>query len=359
MLSLRMYYWFMVKTMDGKLSKKMTTDCEAKFRASSEYKATVETCSEVKQILDSIAENETTWDEIEAFLAVSKCLYGSDCMDSHGIPERLSTMSAVIDVVFEDSLWVGNLSSLVKPYNTIGIHLYNFTHFIKTFKKNNKRIFYQNSNTVSLVNAITVANFLPNIATKATKTTAFSTCACTSSSSASSSTIQHYLYSIERKNPRIIVWREGRPVKLCSTQIYISSGKEDAIKIYYTKILPYIKARYQKYINVLDDCSNQCLTKQPISNGNLLYVKKSIAVFDLDDTLIDEKNNLKKGALKFIESVKDRVDILVLWSHGGRIHVGEQLRKNEWSDTFDVALFNTDIDFLNCKNLLYLYWVYQ
>uniref|UniRef100_T1K351 Uncharacterized protein n=1 Tax=Tetranychus urticae TaxID=32264 RepID=T1K351_TETUR len=242
-------------------------------------------------------------------------------------------MTAVIDVVFEDSLWVDNLSNLVKSTNTVGIHLYNFTHFIKSFKKNNKRIFYQNSNTVSLVNAITVANFLPNIATKATKTTAFSTCA---------------------KNPRIVVWREGQPVKLCSTQIYISSDKEDAVKIYYTKVLPYIKSRYQKYTNVLD-CSNQCLTKQPISNSNLLYARKSIAVFDLDDTLIDEKNKPKKGALKLIEAIKDRFDILVLWSHGGRIHVGEQLRKNEWSDTFDVALFNTDIDSLNCKNLLYLY----
>lgn len=77
----------------------------------------------------------------------------------------------------------------------------------------------------------------------------------------------------------------------------------------------------------------------------------SVIVFDLDETLIDSKCNIYKGAVDLLKHARERYDIMVLWSHGSAVHVEDNLKKLDIG--FDIVLTNQLHK--SAKNLLHLY----
>lgn len=88
---------------------------------------------------------------------------------------------------------------------------------------------------------------------------------------------------------------------------------------------------------------------------NRLQIEKeaSVAVFDLDETLIDSENIWLPGAKKCLDLARRKFDILVLWSHGSNLHVDENMC--QINHKFDLVLSNRCRDDQSPKNLLHLY----
>jgi len=87
-----------------------------------------------------------------------------------------------------------------------------------------------------------------------------------------------------------------------------------------------------------------------------MEILKSIIVFDLDDTLINENLELLQNVDEAMQWARKNFDLMVLWTHGNSKHLQHQW--NAWNlekYKFDKILARGDDDTISCKNLLFLY----
>lgn len=139
------------------------------------------------------------------------------------------------------------------------------------------------------------------------------------------------MYGIRQNGPRYVIWPKNYPLSVCATTVDRIDEEEifQAVK----------RARQWAY---------------PITD------RKSIVVFDLDDTLIDNHNNKLLCSDGVLDYAKKVYDYVVLYSHGSALHVEENALKfcclNTLSDnTFTLILSNNGSDPKSQKNLLSLY----
>ena len=137
------------------------------------------------------------------------------------------------------------------------------------------------------------------------------------------------IYKIERNLPRYIIWTKNDPLLVCGTVV----DRIDHWELYEA----FQRAKDWAY---------------PINRY------KSIAVFDLDKTLITDECEKIPECERLLEYAKSEYDYVVLWSHGSALHVDEQLTKlrvgnASGADIFDLVIKAADAK--SPKNLLYLY----
>lgn len=136
------------------------------------------------------------------------------------------------------------------------------------------------------------------------------------------------MYRINSKVPRYVLWTEQEPLPICATCV-------DRVSVY--GIATAVR-RITQWANSMT-----------ISN------LKSIAVFDLDDTLINSAKEKLKGADELLQAARERYDLVVMWSHGSQLHVDEQRLQFPYIK-FDLVLNNTTCySKVSPKNLLSLY----
>lgn len=135
------------------------------------------------------------------------------------------------------------------------------------------------------------------------------------------------LFRVEDRSPRLVIWKAQEPLALCSTE---------TLRIDSVKRLPYAIEFAIKW-----------------SLEHTTTKDRSIAVVDLDDTLIDEKDRLLKCAKKLLTTIRQRYDIVVLYSHGNDDHVDYWL--NRLKVPLDLVLCNNKTSRRCQKNLLQLY----
>lgn len=83
-------------------------------------------------------------------------------------------------------------------------------------------------------------------------------------------------------------------------------------------------------------------------------VQEDVIVFDLDDTLIDEKCKPLLHASDLLYRAQSVYDKVILYSHGSDLHVDECTRELDFD--FDLILNRGSVDNLSCnKNLLSIY----
>lgn len=155
------------------------------------------------------------------------------------------------------------------------------------------------------------------------------------------------IYTIEQNGPRYIIWPQNDVLTVCATYI-------DRINDYQL---------YQACIRARQWAAN-------------IMKFKSIIVFDLDLTLIDDDGRKLKYSDDLLQLAREKYDYLVLYSHGSHLHVDEHIQQFEnWhsensicsqttSSTtnssnngklFDLILSNSDHNARSNKNLLFLY----
>lgn len=137
------------------------------------------------------------------------------------------------------------------------------------------------------------------------------------------------IYKIERNLPRYVIWTKNDPLLVCGTII-------DRID-HWELFEAFQRAKDWAYT---------------INNY------KSVAVFDLDKTLITDECEKISESERLLAYAKRDYDYLVLWSHGSALHVDEQLEKMRvgnaaGADIFDLVIKSADAK--SPKNLLYLY----
>lgn len=135
-----------------------------------------------------------------------------------------------------------------------------------------------------------------------------------------------FMYSLHQNAPRYVIWTMTDNLPICGTIV---------VRIDLLNIYDAIRA-------ALDWGMRMQLT-----------FEKSIVVFDLDLTLIDENNKPYDGADDLLKYARQSFDYIVLWSHGSSLHVDENI--GQFSITFDKILSNPNSSFQSPKNLLYLY----
>lgn len=134
------------------------------------------------------------------------------------------------------------------------------------------------------------------------------------------------MFQIEENGPRYVIWTKNDPLTVCCTCIH-------RINIY--------------DLNMAVDMAKNWATE--------LTEQKSIIVFDLDLSLIDNKNNKLKYADTVLNHAKHLYDFVVLYSHGSKLHVDENVEQFE-PDTFDLVLSNNSrYQKKTNKNILHLY----
>lgn len=136
-------------------------------------------------------------------------------------------------------------------------------------------------------------------------------------------------YKIERNLPRYIVWTKTDPLLVCGTIIDRIENWELFEAFQRAKNWAYTINRY-----------------------------KSIAVFDLDKTLITDECEKLPESERLLTYAKREYDFVVLWSHGSALHVDEQIEKFRvgnytGADIFDLVIKTADEK--SPKNLMYLY----
>lgn len=132
------------------------------------------------------------------------------------------------------------------------------------------------------------------------------------------------IYACERKAPRYVIWTKSDPLSVCATMV-------DRVNAY----------------GLHDACQRAKSWASPVTRH------ASVAVFDLDQTLVDDRCRPLDHADTALEYAKRCYDIVVLWSHGSSLHVDECLSYFD-RNTFDVVLSHDGAHKAN-KNLLYLY----
>lgn len=137
------------------------------------------------------------------------------------------------------------------------------------------------------------------------------------------------IYKIDRNLPRYIIWTKNDPLLVCGTII--------------DRIEPW------ELFEAFQRAKDWAYT---------INHYKSIAVFDLDKTLITDECVKIPESEKLLTYAKHEYDYLVLWSHGSALHVDEQLANFHVGNTTGIDIFDLVIksaDAKSPKNLLYLY----
>lgn len=138
------------------------------------------------------------------------------------------------------------------------------------------------------------------------------------------------------RQPRFVIWPAECELNTNATCVYRCKSFES---------LPYAFEKSLKWATLYN--------KGPLCS--IRYV--SIAVFDLDRTLVysDELPNFgpMPNYEKVLQTARHHFNLVVLWSHGGTIHVHEQLSAIDFK--FDLVLCLDENSKSTCKNLLHIY----
>lgn len=137
------------------------------------------------------------------------------------------------------------------------------------------------------------------------------------------------MYRVAERAPRYVIWTEADPLPVCATVVARTDlyGLSDAVRA------------------AVDWSRIMVITKTV-----------SVAVFDLDRTLIDDEDRFLDGAVSVLEHARTAFDAVVLWSHGSPLHVDRQVGEfKRHGIGFDLVLSNAFGVKKSCKNLLYLY----
>lgn len=146
------------------------------------------------------------------------------------------------------------------------------------------------------------------------------------------------MYNVIRRAPRYAIWHKTAPLTVCCTQVY-RVQLEDLYKAIEHALLWSTSMRLAESISPLH--------------------YKTVVVFDLDNTLIDDKCKKLKGTNKVLRAARSRFDYVILWSHGSALHVDENIQKLP-DGIFDLCLCNEKSNDIPApKNLLYLYNYFQ
>lgn len=135
------------------------------------------------------------------------------------------------------------------------------------------------------------------------------------------------IYSIAENGPRYIIWTKNHPLTVCGTHV--------------DRIIP------QEFYQAV-------MRAKAWSRSYEIKYKKSIIVFDLDETLIDSLCKKLDYADELLEIAHDQYDYVVLYSHGSHLHVDDNVTKFKFAK-FDLVLSNDENDKKCNKNLLQLY----
>lgn len=142
--------------------------------------------------------------------------------------------------------------------------------------------------------------------------------------------------SNELRQPRFVIWPEGTVSGVNATCVYRCKSLES---------FPYALQQSIQWATLYNN-GPPCLIK------NL-----SIVVFDLDRTLVYSDEFPKCGPLPNYELIlkmaRQHFDLVMLWSHGGTIHVHEQLKAIDFE--FDLVLCLDENTESTCKSLLHIY----
>lgn len=137
------------------------------------------------------------------------------------------------------------------------------------------------------------------------------------------------MYRIGERAPRYVIWTADEPIPVCATVV----ARTDVFGL-----------------------SNAVRTAVDWSRNMVISKTASVVVFDLDRTLIDDKDRVLDGAVSVLEHARSVYDTTVLWSHGSPLHVDKQVNAFEKHGVrFDLVLSNAQSGDKSCKNLLYLY----
>lgn len=139
------------------------------------------------------------------------------------------------------------------------------------------------------------------------------------------------MYAVDRRAPRYVVWTKRDPLAICATSVdrVDSYGLHEALRRAKSWATPITRVA-------------------------------SVVVFDLDETLVDERGQPLRHAGRALEYARRCYDLVVLWSHGSPLHVDECARAFvrdsavDDAPVFDLVLSH-DGDDKACKNLLHLY----
>ncbi|AUQ43992.1 38K protein [Esparto virus] len=137
------------------------------------------------------------------------------------------------------------------------------------------------------------------------------------------------IYTIEENGPRYVIWTKNDPLTICGTFV----NRIDIEDIY------------------------QAYQRAKLWAHEINYTK-SIIVFDLDDTLINNDTGRPfKCANHLLKYARNAYDLMVLYSHGSSLHVDQHLQLFNHANgvKFDLVLSNNMIDKRSTKNLLSLY----
>lgn len=146
------------------------------------------------------------------------------------------------------------------------------------------------------------------------------------------------MYNVLRRAPRYAIWHKTAPLNICCTYVY--------------------RVQLEDVYEAIEHALNWSISMRLIEPISPLHYK-TVVVFDLDNTLIDNKCKRFRGANKVLRAARSRFDYVVLWSHGSALHVDENIQ-NFPDGIFDLCLSNDKLkDAVAPKNLLYLYNHFQ
>lgn len=140
------------------------------------------------------------------------------------------------------------------------------------------------------------------------------------------------LYNIEQNGPRYVIWTKNDPLTICCTVID--------------------RVEYFELYDAIQRAKDWSFT---------ITEEKSIIVFDLDRTLIDDDCNKLKYADKILEYARKTYDLVILWSHGSPLHVDDNVSKFVRISSYGDKLFDLILRYSGPpsvkanKNLLYIY----
>lgn len=151
------------------------------------------------------------------------------------------------------------------------------------------------------------------------------------------------MYTIEQNGPRYVIWTKDLPLTVCATYI-------DRI------------CDYELYA--------ACVRARQWAATSDIMASRSIIVFDLDCTLIDDDGNKLQYADQVLQLARQKYDLVILYSHGSHLHVDEHVQQFEnWhlknttsnggnaedQQLFNLILSNGPHGIRSNKNLLHLY----
>jgi hypothetical protein len=107
------------------------------------------------------------------------------------------------------------------------------------------------------------------------------------------------LYRINERGPRYVIWTKEDPLTVCATHV----DRIDEQEVYAA-----------------------CMRAKSWANQDLLCAK-SVIVFDLDETLINQHGKKYKNADQMLALARNKYDLVVLYSHGSNLHVDQYVQQ--------------------------------